>query len=273
MLKKVFLLVLCFLLVSKVSYAQKSIRFSPLPYKPKEELLASFLPLLNLLEKKLGVKFELVYEENYQEFINKLVKGEADLIVSGPLPYYMHVIRKGYTHTQPVVYLKEPDGRISYRCYLIVHKDGPKRLKELKGPFALPQKYSTCSYFSLSIILSKEGMNLKKFKYTFFDTHSEAVEAMLRGEYQGVTLKDSVAERYVKGFPLRVLAESPKWPAFFMVANTKTLKSDFIEKLRSTLISLQKEELEKLAEGKHGFAPAKKEDFDIFKKYEANLPE
>lgn len=270
--KKFLLLIASVVLVFKVSYAQNPVRFSPLPYKPKEELIASFLPLLNLLEKKLGVKFELVYEEDYQEFVNKLVRGEVDLIMSGPLPYYMHALRKGYTHIQPVVYFREPDGRTSYKCYLIVHKDGPKKLKELKGPFALPQKYSTCSYFSLSIILSKEKISLKNLKYAFFDTHNQAVEALLRGEYQGVTLKDSVTKSYIKGFPLRVLAESPEWPAFALVVNTKTLKSEFIEKLKYTLLSLTKEELEKLSEGKHGFAPARKEDFEILRKYEAHLP-
>ncbi|MCX8076998.1 MAG: phosphate/phosphite/phosphonate ABC transporter substrate-binding protein [Aquificaceae bacterium] len=272
MLRFFLIQLICLLLSLELSYAQKLIRFSSIPYKPREELIVHYLPLLKLLESKLGVKFEFVYTESYDDFLNRFIKGEVDIIASGPLLYYMHVVKKGYIHAQPVAIFNEADGRSSYRCYLVVPEDGPKSIKELKGPFALPQKMSTCGYFSLSVILSKAGKSVDSFKYTFFNTHHEAFESMLRNEHKAVVVKDSVALQYLKGYPVKVIAQSPPWPAFVLAVNTKNLKSDFIERLSSTLFSLSPQELRTLVEGKYGFTPASNKDFEIFKNYEAHLP-
>ncbi|MCS7307006.1 MAG: PhnD/SsuA/transferrin family substrate-binding protein [Aquificaceae bacterium] len=255
-----------------ISQGKDVVRFAPLPLKPREELVASYLPLVNLLERKLGVKFEILYVKNYEELFSKIAKGEVDIMTTGPLGYYTHLIKKGHNHVHPVVFIKESDGETFYKCVLVTMESGPKTVRELKGPIALPQKLSTCGYFSLSIILSKHKRNVKDFKYTFFDTHNQAFESVLSGEYQAAVGKESVAKKYKKGFPMRVIEESPDWPAFVLLANSRTLKGNFIERLKSTLTSLSLEELKTISEGRYGFAPARKEDFEVIKNYESHLP-
>lgn len=263
-------IVLFFLFSSVLVHAKQVVRFSPLPVKPKEELIASYLPLLNLLERKLGAKFEIVYIGDYNQLIESFISGGTDLVVFGPLPY--HIARKRYPNAHPVVFFREPDGTTSYSCILLTLKSGPKNLRELKGPVATPQRLSTCGPFSLSLLLSKEKKDINKIGYQPFETHREAFEAMLRGDYQAVILKKSVAESYMKGFPLHIIAESPQWPAFLLVANSKTLKKGFIESLRSVLLSLSSEELKGLAEGKYGFAPVKEDELEVIRRYETHIP-
>ncbi|MCX7738441.1 MAG: PhnD/SsuA/transferrin family substrate-binding protein [Hydrogenothermaceae bacterium] len=242
-----------------------TIKFAPLPTQPKEELIGGHLPLIRYLEQKTSLDFEIVYIEDYSKLLEEFKKGGVDIIIAGPIPYLE--LKSSFSEAKAILFLREKDGNTSYSCVLITAMDGPLSIKEIKGPVALPQRLSTCGYFSANILLSSEGKDINKLGYKHFSTHNQAIEAVIRGEYQVGSIKKSIAKEY-EGFRIRILKESPKWSAFSMIVNSRTLNPEAINRIKTSLLSVTEKELKELVVGKFGFAECKEEDFEIIKKYE-----
>lgn len=262
------LLILTFLLIPCIAWTG-TIKFAPIPNMPKETLLGNYYPLVDYLNRKTGLSIELVYIGDYNTLIESIIAGKVHLISSGPLPYLE--IKKRALHVKALAYVKEKDGKTKYRCVLVTSIDGPKRVAEIKGKIALPQKFSTCGYFSANIILSKAGKDIKKLGYKHFETHNEVIEAVIRKEFEAGMLKEDVAQQY-SGFALRILDQSPEWPAFSIVVNTKVVDKTRADAIKKALLELDPNRERNLIVGKFGFAEAKEEDFEIMKKYEKYKP-
>ncbi|MEN3039636.1 MAG: PhnD/SsuA/transferrin family substrate-binding protein [Candidatus Kryptonium sp.] len=271
--KEIFLLKVLFLfylMIFSPSFClSETIKFSPLPHLPKEVLIGNYLPLIDLIKKKTGLPIELHYERDYQKMLADFKAGKIHIITAGPLPYV--ILKKDYPQAEAILHFKEKDGTAVYDCTLFTSHRGPDNVRRLKGPIALPQKLSTCGYFSASIILSSEGKNLDKMGYTYFETHHEVAEAVIKGTHEAGCLKSDIAEQY-RGFAIKFLKRSPKWPSFSIIVNTKILNPEQIKKIKLALINLEQEEAKNLVAGKHGFVEAKEKDFNIVKKYERHFP-
>lgn len=76
-----------------------------------------------------------------------------------------------------------------------------------------------------------------------------------------------MAEKY-KGFAIKILAESPKWPGFSIIVNTKVLSKDKVQKIKDALVHLSPEDATNLLVGMYGFKEANDSDFDIVRSYE-----
>lgn len=261
-------LLITLLIMFLFSHAQ-TIRFAPLPVKPKDKLIGEHIPLIRYLEKKTGYRFEIVYFEDYGKLFENFRQGKVDLISAGPLPYIK--LKKSFPHAKAIVFFKNEEGRASYSCVCFTSFEGPRSLRDVKGPVALPQKLSTCGYFSASIILSSAKKDIREMKYDHFETHDKVVQAVLSGSYQMGCVKKSVFKRY-EGYALRVLGESPQWPEFALIANTQRLSPRVINRIREALLSIKPEEMSKLVEGRHGFAPVKGDEYRVLEKYEKHLP-
>lgn len=261
-------ILLIFKLCFSLAWAEK-ILFAPLPYQPKETLLGNHYPLINYLRNKTGLPIELHYERDYRALIEAFKAGKIPLITFGPLPYY--VLKKEFPKAKALVYIRESGGADRYSCVLVTTIDGPKSVKEIKGPIAVTQKLSTCGYFSANILLSKHGKNIHKLGFAYFDTHNEVVEAVLKGRFEAGTLKREVAEKY-QGFAIRILEETPKWPAFSIIANTEVLSQEVLNKIKEALIKISPDEAKKLIVGRYGFSEASEKDFEIIRQYEKFLP-
>ncbi|MCX7613907.1 MAG: PhnD/SsuA/transferrin family substrate-binding protein [Caldimicrobium sp.] len=268
--KELLLLKILFFVIFSPGFClSETIKFAPLPLLPKEVLIGNYLPLIELIKKKTGLPLEIYYERDYLRMLADFKAGKIHIITAGPLPYVL--LKKEYPHAEAILHFKEGDGTAVYDCTLFTSHRGPDNIKGLKGPVALPQKISTCGYFSASIILSSEGKNLDKMGYTYFETHHEVAEAVIRGTHEAGCLKSDIAEKY-RGFAIKFLKRSPKWPSFSIIVNTKVLNPEQIKKIKLALINLQEEEAKNLIAGKHGFVEAKERDFEIVKKYERHFP-
>lgn len=242
-----------------------SIKFAPLSTQPKEELIGSHLPLIRYLEQKTGLDFEVIYIEDYSKLLKEFKNGRVDITITGPIPYLE--LKSSFPKAKAILFLKEKDGSTSYSCVLVTSMDGPLSIKEIKGPVALPQRLSTCGYFSANILLSSEGKDINILGYKHFSTHNQVIEAVIRGEYQVGSLKKSIAREY-EGFGIRILKESPKWPAFSVIVNSKTLNPEVINRIKTSLLSATEKELKELVVGRFGFAECKEKNFEIVRKYE-----
>jgi phosphonate transport system substrate-binding protein len=115
----------------------QTIKLSVIPFLPKETLIESSLPLIDYLNKKTGFQIEFVYIPDYTELLEKFKEGKIDVAGLGPLPYIE--LLKTYKEVEPIAVVKEKDGSSRYSCVLITSAKGLKRVKDLKGPLALPQ--------------------------------------------------------------------------------------------------------------------------------------
>ncbi|MDW8095160.1 MAG: PhnD/SsuA/transferrin family substrate-binding protein [Aquificaceae bacterium] len=264
MIKTVIILILFF----GVSFSQV-VRFAPLPASYSEELTKAYLPLIKLLEKKTGLTFEFKHYKTYDELFDKFMKGELDVITACTLSYYN--LKKKYKHAKAIASFKRDPQGAAYSCVMFSAIDGPNKVENIRKPLALPQKGSTCGYFSASIILSERGKSIEKQGYKLFLTHDDAVKAVLMGKHEAGVVSKKTFEKY-KGFGLKLLAESPKWPSLPVVVNTKTLSPELIKKIEDALLSITQEEQKELIEGKFGFAKVTEEDFKVVEKYKRHIP-
>ncbi len=271
MVIKVILLISLILLLffSQSNPFERKLYFSPIPTLTKEALLTEYYPLISILREKTNLPIEFHYERDYRELANALKEGRVAIISAGPLPFQL-LIRE-FPHAKPILYIKERDGSVSYTCVLFTAYDGPKSPKEIRGKIALPQRLSTCGYFSARVIFSRYGKDVDRLGYVHFDTHDAVVDAVLRGKFEAGVVKRDIAERY-RGYAIRFLDESPKWPAFVLVVNTKVLTNEEIKKIKRALLNLSSDEAKKLNIGRHGFAEVDERDFETIKKYEKFIP-
>lgn len=252
-----------------LSFAQ-TIKFAPLPSKPKEELIGEYIPMITYLREKTGLDIKLVYIDSYDKLLQEFKRGSVDITVLGPLPLIK--LFQEYKQVEFVVGVKEKDGSSSYRCVLVTTPDGPQSVRELTGPIALPQKISTCGYFAASIILSGYSKDLKSIGYQHFKDHHQAIEAMIRGEFEAAVVREDIFNEY-SGYGLKPLAYSPRWPSFVMVANSKTLSKDKIEMIKTALLSASWKDLRNFGYGKYGFSEARRKDYEVLIKYKKFIPE
>lgn len=267
-MKSLFLSILLILSITLKAQAD-TIKFVPLPTMPKETLLGNHGPLVDYLKKKTGLPIELTYESDYEKIVDGLIAGKFDIITAGPLTY--SEIKKRFPHVKAIAHFREKDGKHKYRCVLVTSFDGPKKVSEINGKIALTQKLSTCGYLSANIILSRANKDINKLGYKHFETHNEVIESVIRKEFQAGSLRKDIAEQY-SGFALRILDQSPEWPSFSVVVNTKTLDRTKINLIKRALLELDPEVEKNLIAGKYGFAEAKEEAFAILEKYEKFKP-
>lgn len=266
---RVYTVVLLFLLYFSQVFAEV-IKFAPLPLKPKDELIGEYLPLVDYLREKTGLDIQLVYIDSYDKLIREFSRGSIHITTLGPMPYVKLV--QVYGDAVAVAYFKEKDGSNSYRCVLITTPDGPDSVKSIKGPVALPQKLSTCAEFSLGVILSKHSMEIKKFKLKNFADHMQAVEAVLRGEFEAAVVREDIAKQYT-GFGIKVLDRSPSWPSISVVVNTKLLSPEKVESIKRALLFASWKDLRRLIAGRYGFSEVKKEDYEEVFRYKKFIPD
>jgi len=225
--------VLVFLCVSQL-FAQ-NIKFAPLPKEKAETLEKDYKPFLAWLSKETGDEYELVMSVDYPDLINKIKSGEIDIAYLGPLPYAL--IRQHTDSVSPIVKFLDKKANSSYTCSIVVEKNsGIKSVKELYGKkISLPQKYSTCGYYSASIAFNEQ--NLEVNNYSFDGNHANVALSVLLGESKGGSLQTTYFDKYAY-LGLEKIYESGKLPGFLLAANKQKLSNEKIAQIKNTITKL-----------------------------------
>jgi len=196
------------------SGAIKVLRIGVLPDHHPGKMHAKYIPLLNFIQSKTGLDYELVTPASYQELLELFGQKKVDLAYFGGVTYiYAH---KKYDAV-PVV-TRFTDGR--FRSMVIVKRDLPARtLHELKGmTIAFGAKLSTSGhhmpryYFSQKNILPEEFFS--QVKYSGAD--DKTAEWVRDGKVQaGVINSLVIQEMFLDGSldkkDIRILWESPTY--------------------------------------------------------------
>lgn len=235
-LNKIFIPLLTLLFFNVVQAADKTtLRFAPLPTKKEKANVEEFLPLVSYLEKHLSLNIDFVTKKDYRDILQGFEDQSIDFAYLGPLPYM--ILKKEYSHVEPIVTFRQKDGTSTYRCVLAKFADDafdtsrPLRV-------ALTQPLSTCGYYMSSIILQKKfGIDLKEQSFDYRMSHTNALLSVLKGDFTVAGAKDTIAQRY-SSLGMEVIAQSEPLPGFSLVVNTKTLSREQIERIQGSLLSI-----------------------------------
>lgn len=251
--------------------------FSPLPMEQPEEVVKQVKPMLNYLEKVLGVRIEIRYYTSYEAILENFRQGEIDVTYLGPLPYI--ALKDKFPAAQPLVHFLEKSGQATYTCALVGTDKAPPR--GMTGrTLALTQPLSTCGYLSADALLRERGSQINQNRFRYLGTHDEVALAVARGDFDFGALKTAIGRNY-SHLGLKVLAETAPLPSFALVANTQRLSEARRQALREALTRLDPK-----GDGKalmadwgnnirHGSIPASDQDYDILRRMrgQRSIPE
>ncbi len=240
---KVFLLIVwvCF---SQIGHAKDKslINFAPLPTHNSKTNIKQFLSMTNYLEDKLDIDINYIYKNSYTDILQGFNNQTIDIAYLGPLPL-VTLINK-YADAEPIVVFKnKKSNSYQYRCVLAkFKKDTFDKNQVLK--VALTQPLSTCGYFMTSKLLQdKFDIDLSQQKYHYAMSHSNALLAVLKGEFLLAGAKESIAKQY-EVLGMEIIARSELIPGFSLVVNKKTLSKHQIDAIRHALISISQEDID-----------------------------
>jgi phosphonate transport system substrate-binding protein len=263
-LQSIVLVVLVVFFSFPAQSAARELVYVPLPIENQSAVLADHAPMITYLADKLGVTIRIRYEKDDARILQLFKEGKVDLVQLGPLPYV--TLKKEYARALPLVIMNEADGRPRYTCALVTSFDGPQSVEDIDSPLALTQFFSTCGYFSASLLLKKHKLDIEKLGYEYMGTHENVALAVVRGEPITGSLKTEVARRY-ENLTLKILEETPPFPGFLIVGNTVTLPPEQIERIRDILLQAPPEARSAWRAGQYGFSPVSGNDFDQFTRY------
>jgi phosphonate transport system substrate-binding protein len=193
------------------------LRLGLVPFLSKETMVAVHGPLAEYLSKVLSVPVEVISGDTYGDAIDRLERGEFDLVELSPLAYAEASSRmKLRCLVQSIA-----DGSATASGYLFVRDDSPRRtLGDLKGAsFGFVDPMSTSGSLLARKLLEDKGFDLEKDlgKIEYLGNHEAVLLAVMEGRVDvGATYQGSFsALRRSKGVdPLtfRVIAKTERTP-------------------------------------------------------------
>jgi phosphonate transport system substrate-binding protein len=218
--------------------ARQAIRFAPLPLETPKIVHEQFSGLADYLSERANVDIVWVSLDSNTKVVDQFRAGAIDLAYLGPLPYV--ILARDYQGARPLACFRDTDGAAGYTCSLVTFADSGLTLERLKGVrFGLTQPYSTCGYLAASQMLAAAGLSLTADgnSFSYAGNHSEAALGVVEGRYDVAGIKTSIAARY-RHLGLDVIATSPSYPGFSLVANAATLDQTTIDRLQEALLRL-----------------------------------
>lgn len=258
--------------VSRVPAAAKTakdrniVSFGVIPRDNPRILYEKYQPLLDYLASQTPYTYELVLRKSYEDMVTSLATGETDVALLGPLTYLEAHARYG---ALCILKPRGTDGTASYRSVVIRKKGGAsKDLPNLKGEaIAFAASKSTSGNLIPRYLLANAGIHLDDLKgFANYDYHDSVVKAVLKGQYDAGTVRDSVARKYRK-LGIEVIAESEPIPTGPLVAGPG-IPYQVMVNIRKALLALTPSEepgktvLNRLDEDlRNGFTEASDEDY------------
>lgn len=279
--KKHVLFLIAFTICLSSLVSAQTIRFAPLPMVSKCEVKRNFQPFIHYLSTITSSEVEMVYSENYQSLLDGLINDQIDLAYLGPLPYV--ILTQRDSSYVPLVRFVDQGGNTSYTCSLVSFDSTLSNLNSAILPvIALTQPYSTCGYLVTEQLLQQLHTSLDELPYYYAGQHSACAVEVLRGKAQFAGMKSSIARQY-HNLDLTILAESDPLPGFLLVANPRTLDSDTIRSIQTSLLQMKPNSTPSGAATmanwggmiRYGAIPAQASDYDVVRQMlsRINVPE
>ncbi len=253
----------------------KELTFGVIPAEASQEISTRFKPLVDHLERKLGIKVKSYLGADYAAVVVGMQSGTVDLAYLGPLSYVLAARQSGAQAFARENTLKTGAGYSS----VIVSKASSqiKKLEDARGKsFAFVDPQSASGYLLPMIHFLQD----KKFKpeqffknVKFGGSHEANIEAVIEGEIDVAATNDREIEIAIRdgeiksARDLNVLWKSPPIPTA-PLAYRKELPASLKAALREAVLGFaDKKALERI--GLKGFMPATDAEYEPIRKLEA----
>ncbi len=248
------------------------LRVGFIPYLGPEKTKERYQPLIDHLEKSLGLKVTAVVPQNYVGVIVALTKKQVEFAYTGSTGY---LDANRLAGAEAIAMELNPDGSPGYHALLISAKEsGIETIEQAGGKvLAFTDPDSTSGYLApIVYLVSEKNITPGSFasRVVFAGSHKDVFEGVLQGTFHVGATNDmdftSMCEmRGVSPEKFNILWKSELIPGAPITARNdlpQTLTNAFLKALLE--INQDKKALEKMHIG--GFIPAKNSDYDSIRK-------
>ena len=255
-----------------------TLRVGLVPYLAPETMRATHARLFEYLSKQLSVPVEIVVGDSYGDAVERLERGEFELVELSPYAYAQAAAKvKLRCLVQTIA-----DGSASAAGYIFVRDDSPRRtLEDLKGAkVGFVDRSSTSGYLYPMKLLKDRGLSPTSFGgVEFLGNHEAVLLAVLEGRVDvGATYQGAFAalrrSRGVDPLSFRVIAKTPRTPRDIYCVRPE-VPNEVAEAITRSLLALSardrvgREILNPLAV--NGFQPADDRMYDEVRRVAAEL--
>ena len=251
-----------------------TLTFGIIPAEASLDPRERFEPLIDHLEKKLGLKIKPYFGPDYLAVIVGMASQKLDFAYMGPLAYVRAAERGG-----AVAFARENTIKTGLGCHSIIVSradSGIKTLGDAKGKsFAFVDPESASGYLLPWLYLVRD-LKIKPEAYfktlSFGGSHEANIESVIEGKVQVAATNDreidvAIRDGEIKNIKaLNILWTSQTIPTF-PLAYRKDLPQSLQKALREAVLSFNdKKALTRI--GLKSFAPATDDEYDPIRKLE-----
>jgi len=202
------------------------------PRNSPQKDVARYIPLMNYLEKRTGVKFKLHFTPKNSSTVEELGRNNTQFALMGAMGFLKAQMLYS---TEVLVRGINRDGESKYRSFFVTRPDST--ITGVRGhTLAFGDVDSTQGHLIPKIELKKKGVSidsLKAFAYT--GSHQKCVESVISGRYEICAMQDQLAQRLFKKGLIRVIHRSSWYPSSGIVANS-SVPQEVLEKVQKALV-------------------------------------
>jgi len=217
----------------------QEITFAMLSTEAANEVVRRWTPVLQQLEKDLGIKVKHVSATDYRGTIEALKFKKAEVGHLGPKSY-IEASTNNYANVEPIAQVQQANGSLGYRSCLIVHTDSEIFSPEgMAGKtFAFNDPNSTSGYLvPMSFFLTEMGVDPKTYfsKLTFSGSHEASIVAVANKKVEIAStnlpdLEQLVRENKVPRTSLRII-----WVSKLIPLDPIVVRKDMPASLRTAI--------------------------------------
>lgn len=234
------ILIVLFVLLSGIAFPLKSfahpttLRLAVHPFLSASELNRRMQPLCEYLSRESDLHVELFIAKDYQQLVDTLGTGQADLAFMGPSPYVTLTQKYG---SFPLLGCLS-NGDKTFRGVLVVREDSsleyPYQLKNKRLAFVDP--CSTMGFQTALTLLTSQGLTLEDITFEFLGNHQNVAYGVLMGSFDAGAIKPGVFSEF-SGRGLKALAYTEPVAEHPFVAASH-LDPALVERLHQAMLRL-----------------------------------
>lgn len=242
---KKILIVMMIVAISVSAFAgqkwPEKITFGVIPTAAQSSMKDVFGPLVDSLEKELGIDVELKTANDYAAVITGMQFGHIDCAYFGPKSYVEAAKRAG---AEALALELSQDGSKGYYGYIITKKgSGLKTLEDIKGKkWAFTDPNSTSGTLVPTVMFAKKNIDPKKYfgRVIYSGSHEASILSVKNGKVDAASTNDL---DFLRGLgkhwtndDFNIIWKSDLIPSAPMVCN-KNMPSSFKMAMKGALIS------------------------------------
>lgn len=236
----IFLFFFLFPLGAAAQTPEETLKITIIPHRSTMGNFRAYAPVVEALEKKIGIPVQMLASKTYDEAVKKLKNKEADVAYLGPFAYVKAHDDFG---ARLIVRTVDDDNTEFYHSLIITRKESDiKTLQDLKGKsFAFTDPNSTSGFLFPMLGLSKAGIRLEDFsRIEYLKRHVNSLLAVYNGQTDAGAVSSTAKNKVKVNFDdIRILWKSEPIYRGPWVAG-KDLSDSMFQGIQTTFLEITK---------------------------------